>query len=58
MAVKIDELATSFDVRNEAKLKKLIREELQKMMAEERRGSGGGFDPADPAASGRPDEGG
>lgn len=59
MPVVIDEMTTHFDVRDDAKLKKVVREEVKKAIAEERKGSrAGGPDPSDPSAGGRPNEGG
>lgn len=59
MPVVIDEMSTHFEVRDDAKLKKTVREEVKKAMAAEKKGaSKGGPDPSDPSAGGRPNEGG
>jgi hypothetical protein len=60
MPVVIDEMTSRFDVRDEAKIRKLIAKEVKAALAEEkqRRARSGGVDPSDPSASGRPGEGG
>jgi hypothetical protein len=59
MPVVIDELTSRFEVRNDAKLKKLVAQEVRAALEEERRRGGrAGTDPSDPSASGRPGEGG
>lgn len=60
MPVVINEMTSRFDVRDDAKMRKLIAKEVKTALAQEKkRGTGsGGPDPADPAASGRPNEGG
>jgi hypothetical protein len=60
MPVVINEMNSRFDVRDESKLKKLIAKEVKACLeAEKTKGrSGGGPDPSDPSASGRPGEGG
>jgi hypothetical protein len=59
MPVVIKDMTSSFDVRDEAKIRKMIAQEVKKgIAAEKQKGAGsGGPDPADPAASGRPGEG-
>jgi hypothetical protein len=59
MPVTIEEMTSHFEVRDQAKLKKLVQEEVKKAVAQQRPGGGkGGADPADPSAGGRPNEGG
>jgi hypothetical protein len=60
MPVVIGEMNSRFDVRDEAKLRKLIAKEVRAALLEEkRRGARSGApDPSDPSASGRPMEGG
>jgi hypothetical protein len=60
MPVVINEMTSRFDIRDEAKLRKLIAKEVRAALQEEkRRGSRtGSVDPSDPSASGHPAEGG
>jgi hypothetical protein len=58
MPVTIEEMTSHFEVRDQAKLKKLVQEEVKKAVAQQRQGGAGGADPADPSAGGRPNEGG
>ena len=62
MPVVIDEMTSHFDVRDESKTKKLVRQEIKAALeagaAARPRGGGHEVDPADPSASGRPGEGG
>ncbi len=60
MPVVIGEMTSRFDVRDEAKLRKLIAREVQAALKEEKRKGSrtGSVDPSDPSASGRPSEGG
>jgi hypothetical protein len=60
MPVTIEEMTSHFEVRDQAKLKKLVQEEVKKAVAQQGRGGAGagGADPADPSAGGRPNEGG
>jgi hypothetical protein len=61
MPVVIEELATTFEIRDEVKIRRLVREEVRSLMEAERRRRAGRFessDPTDPAAgSGSGDEG-
>jgi len=58
MPVVIKEMTSSFDVKDEAKIRKMIVQEVKKGLAAQKNQKGsGGPDPADPAASGRPGEG-
>ncbi len=53
MPVMIDEMTSHFEVRDQAKLQKLVREEVKKAVAQEKKGGKqGGADPADPSAGG------
>lgn len=58
MPIMIDELSTSIHVRDEAKLRQAVREEIEKYMTEVRRAGNGRppANPADPAAAGGPNE--
>jgi len=62
MPVIIEELTTSLEIEDEAKIRKLVRDEIQRELRELRRalrsGGGGEVDPADPAAAGGPQESG
>jgi hypothetical protein len=61
MPVVINEMTSRFDVRDDAKLKKLVAEEVKAALKKEqqrRRAGGDDPDPSDPSASGRPSEGG
>jgi hypothetical protein len=61
MPVIIEELTTSLELEDEAKIRKLIRDEVEQCLQEFRRSmrSGGGdVDPSDPAAAGGPQESG
>jgi predicted secreted Zn-dependent protease len=57
MPVVIEELTTSLEIQDEAKIRKLVQEEITRALAEERRRGGRAFDvdPADPAAGGEPE---
>jgi hypothetical protein len=59
MALVIEELSTSLEVQDEVKIRKIVREEVQRALAAQRSRASGGeeADPADPAASGGPNEG-
>ena len=61
MPVVIEELSTSFQVHDEVKIRRLVRDELKRFMTEQRRGERGTAsseaDPADPGAAGGPNEG-
>jgi hypothetical protein len=59
MHVVIEQLSTSFQVRDESRIRKLIQKEIElhaKKMG--RPGKSKGPDPADPAAAGAPQTGG
>jgi hypothetical protein len=62
MPVIIEELTTTFDIQDEVKIRKLVRQEIRAELAAQRRRAGPGgaldVDPADPAASGGPLEAG
>ena len=61
MPVVINEMTSGFDVRDDAKLKKLVAREVAEALKNEKRRStrsGKDPDPSDPSASGRPGEGG
>jgi hypothetical protein len=62
MPVVINEMSSHFDVRDDAKLRKLIAKEVKSAIKEEKskgaRSGGNEPDPSDPSASGRPGEGG
>jgi hypothetical protein len=62
MPVIIEELTTNLEIEDEAKIRKVIRDEVQKCFLEFRRaqrsGAAGEIDPADPAAAGGPQESG
>jgi hypothetical protein len=60
MPVVIEQLSTSFQVRDEARIRKLIQREIE-LHAKKARRPGelkGPDDPADPAAAGAPQTGG
>jgi hypothetical protein len=56
MPVVIEQLSTSFEVRDEARIRRLIQKEIERFMSTNRRPGDlrGGTDPADPAAAGAP----
>lgn len=56
MPVVIEQLSTSFEVRDEARIRKLIQKELELHEKKHRRPGElrGAADPADPSASGAP----
>ena len=57
MPVVINELSTSFQVRDEARVKKLVQKEVEMALKKSKRGGGDGKegpDPTDPAAGGAP----
>jgi hypothetical protein len=57
MPVMIGDMTSTFEIRDEAKIRKLVREEIKAAMAEEKRraaSSCGQGNAADAAASGRP----
>lgn len=59
MPVVIEELSTRFDIQDEAKIRKLVHEEIQICMKRSRRTAQGGrstSDPANPAAADVPSE--
>ncbi len=59
MPVVINEMNSKFDVKDEAKLKKLICKEVKAAMeAEKKKKGSNGPDPSDPSASGKPGESG
>lgn len=61
MPVIIEELTTTLEIRDEVKIRKLVREEIAHAMRDEQRKRAVGrdrVDPTDPAASGRPGQGG
>lgn len=62
MPVIIEELTTSLQIEDEAKLRKLVRDEIQRQFRDLQRmlrtGRAGDIDPADPAAGGGPQESG
>jgi hypothetical protein len=61
MPVVIEELSTSFQVHDEVKIRRLVRDEIKRVMAEQRRGERGtasnDANPSDPGAAGGPNEG-
>jgi hypothetical protein len=56
MPVVIEELSTTFQVRDEARIRKLVQKEIEIFMKKNRRPGemAGAADPADPAAAGAP----
>jgi hypothetical protein len=56
MPVVIEQLSTSFEVRDEARIRKLIQKEIEQFMNRNRRPGEmrGPIDPADPGAGGAP----
>lgn len=59
MPVVIEELSTRFDIHDEVKIRKLVREEIHTYMKESRSVAQGGrstADPANPAAADVPSE--
>lgn len=62
MPLIIEEMSTTLEIQDEAKIRKLvkqmIKDEMQEMKRASRTGSGAGADPADPAAAGGPQESG
>jgi hypothetical protein len=60
MPVIIEQLSTSFQVRDEGRIRKLIRKEIELHAGKTRRPGEmkGAGDPADPAAAGAPQTGG
>jgi hypothetical protein len=62
MPLIIEEMSTTLEIQDESKIRKLVRQMIKEELLESKRaartGSGGGADPADPAASGGPQESG
>jgi hypothetical protein len=60
MPLVIEELSTSLEIQDEVAIKKLVREEVRRQLAEQRSGRAPAddVDPSDPAAGGTPNEGG
>ena len=59
MPVVIEQLSTSFQVRDESRIRKLIQKEIELHAKKAKRpGEMKGPDPADPAAAGAPQTGG
>lgn len=60
MAVVIEELTTTLEIRDELEIRKLVRREVQEALQEEQRRSPGRdrheVEPSDPGAAGRPVE--
>ncbi len=56
MPVVIEQLSTSFEVRDEGRIRKLVQKEIEAFMNNNRRPGEmrGQTDPADPAAAGAP----
>jgi hypothetical protein len=56
MPVVIEQLSTSFEVRDEARIRKLVQKEIELALTKTRRPGElrGATDPADPAAGGAP----
>jgi hypothetical protein len=61
MPVVIEELSASFQVRDEVKIRRVVRDEIERYMNQDRhRGGASNRDagnPADPGAGGGPNEG-
>lgn len=58
MPVVIEQLSTSFQVRDESRIRKLIQKEIQLHAKKKTPGATKLPDPADPAAAGAPQTGG
>lgn len=60
MPVIIEELTTTLEIEDEAQIRKLVRQEIERALREQRRGHGASAeaDPADPAAAGGVRDGG
>ena len=59
MPVIIGELSTTLEIQDEAKIRRLVREEIRRELMERRRAERSGaaeVDPADPSAGGSPKE--
>jgi hypothetical protein len=61
MPVVIEELSASFQVRDEVKIRRVVRDEIERYMNQDRNRGGNsnrdGGNPADPGAGGGPNEG-
>jgi hypothetical protein len=57
MPVTINEMTSKFEIRDEPKIRKLVREEIKAALCEDKR-KGTQCDPSDPGALGRPGENG
>ena len=58
MPVVIEQLSTSFQVRDESRIRKLIQKEIELHSKKKKSGETKRPDPADPAAAGAPQTGG